>query len=206
MTDPTLWLAARQATARAEQQHENSARYAISRAQFVSLGVGTSNGTVTFEIPYVDEPVVSTGVVLERAPDTTRWRMPQVTAGVLRWTTTQSGPTTLYIGAQMYVVVDCEPHYIPRTDGSDLKRLQAQLAAAKKQGADQVTIANLTMHVREAQDALDLAAHLPSYVRVRHHLTFTGTGIKATGLDAKIAADSGGRTAIPTGGASAPGI
>lgn len=78
----------------------------------------------------------------------------------------------LYKGAYLYFVVVVDPLMRPRSDGSDLADLQAQLTHAT--GPDATKLQKL---IAEAQEALWLNAHPPKPV-MNFSLTFFGMALK----------------------------
>lgn len=85
-----------------------------------------------------------------------------------------SSDELLYKGAYMYFVVQIDSIARPRTNGSNLTQLQAQLAQLDVGSADYIaTEAN----IKEAQEALYLTAH-PAKADVIFHLMWMGTALK----------------------------
>lgn len=191
--------------ARREQQRENSARPATVSFTYKTSGQGefTTPEPIPFDVTFTEPPRVTTGVVLDKRPNTAFYRFPQVTCGVYRWDTKKnpvdaaapSGPgfrveragsaaptsgltaaqakRALYVGAYLFFVVTVEPLQPPRTDGSNLAQLQTQLSKETRP----VERAALQALIKEAQDALALKAN-PAKVELTHHLTFTGIALK----------------------------
>lgn len=78
------------------QINENATREAFNSYALITTGVGdvTPAQPIMFEARFVQEPFLSTGVVMVKKPDLTRYRLPLVTAGVLRWVTEPLRPET----------------------------------------------------------------------------------------------------------------
>jgi hypothetical protein len=96
----------------AVQQHteaikENSARTARLYVTFQTTGAGqlVPPAPVMFELPMFSEPAVSHGFALARAPDRRYFRLPMVSAGVLRWERNNRG---YYVGAYLFFRVEVE--------------------------------------------------------------------------------------------------
>lgn len=185
---------------RRDQQRENSARSATVSFTYKTSGQGefVTPAPIPFDVTFIEEPRLTTGVVLTKRPDTARYRFPQVTAGVYRYDakknpvdepvatlaasgtpptgglTAEEAKRALYVGAYLFFVVTVDPLQPPRSDGSNLALLQTQLA---KQQVGSDPYKQLQVLIKEAQDALALKAN-PAKVEITHHLTFTGLALK----------------------------
>jgi hypothetical protein len=163
-----------------------------------TTGVGdiTPVVAITFDCLYTAAPFITTGVEVVSLPDRTRYRLPAVTAGVLRWITdpplkdvstksvtaamdslsleekAKKHITPVYKGAFIYFTVIVDPIKRPRTDGRNKASIQASLATATGVARD-----NLTQQLLEANQALDLLSNLPM-TTLKHHLSFRGPAIK----------------------------
>lgn len=75
---------------------ENASREAFNSYSIVTTGVGdvTPAQPIMFDARFTQEPFITTGLVLVKQPDLTRYRLPLVTAGVLRWVTEPLRPKT----------------------------------------------------------------------------------------------------------------
>lgn len=189
MADQDAINALRVEQLRRDQQAGNGARLAEVRLQYLSTGVGdVLTPAVLFGATYLDQPHVSTGVVLERTWTSgpsignaydSLYRLPQVTAGVRRWIT-EPGPlagSVLYVGAVLFLSVHVQPQQPPRTDGANLESL---LAAASAQTSG-VAYADAVAKLAEARAARELLDN-PPQVRLTHHLTFAAVAVTAPSL------------------------
>lgn len=81
--------AQQQVEQRRQQQQENSARLAVNMFTYVTVGVGDLIPVqpIEFDCVFLREPSFSFGPALVKAPDTTKFRLPMVQPGVLRWIT-----------------------------------------------------------------------------------------------------------------------
>jgi hypothetical protein len=102
-----VWQDIQQANQRKEAHRENAARNATFTAVYETTGSGdlVPAQAVKFEMPFFSEPSMLSGATLVRLPDRRFYRLPQVTAAVLRWERNTRG---FYIGAFMYYRVWCE--------------------------------------------------------------------------------------------------
>lgn len=188
-----------------ESQSENSARHATTFLRHITTGTGSiRTGLLKFDVVFLEEPSVVSGVVLEQAPDAAHYQLPSVTVGVHRWETKPypseeasgnnktfkdvvlaSGTSAvdkkkkLYVGAHLFFNVLAAPHYTPRTDGSNLLDLEARLVRTAPGTPEYL---NLLALIKEAQEALHLKAN-PAKVRLVHHLQFQGEALKGRDLD-----------------------
>jgi hypothetical protein len=76
-----------------EDQQENSTRDARNAYTFSTTGVGgTISGRVDFDCTYIQEPHVTSGLVLVRPPDQSLYQMPLGQVGIYSWIKTAQKP------------------------------------------------------------------------------------------------------------------
>lgn len=91
---------------------ENATRLARVAVTFLSTGYGETELThpIDFGVTFIDEPTVTTGVVMEPGQRLVAGNFPNCSAGVSKWQTLQrnssNAPNLYWTGAYLYLVVD----------------------------------------------------------------------------------------------------
>ena len=166
-------------------QAENQARFATYATTHITTGNGffIDKVPIVFGCSFLVEPIIAHGISIVRAPDTKHWQYPIANSGVYKWmleaNPADSGKsandptiTPFYVGAYVYFAVKIDPLIYPRTDGSNLAALNAQLTTAT--GDLRTT---LEANIAEATEALYLRAHPPTCV-LTHSLSFAQVATK----------------------------
>lgn len=171
---------------------ENQARSATHSASFTTHGNGyfIDPAPLKFDCVFTVEPAIAHAVSLVKAPNTKHYKYPICNAGVYKWITksspgdagkahTDPSAQPHYVGCYVYFVVQCDPLVYPRTDGSNLAALQAQLATEQaKDSPNSDIVSALKANIAEAKEALYLNTHPPKVV-MNHHLSFSQIALKA---------------------------
>lgn len=103
----------------AADQRENSPRLAVSQHTYDTAGVGdvVVAAPIRFQVTFVGEPYLSTGVALTQAPNATyltQFTLPMVTAGIYRWVLDERG---LFVAAHVFFAIRQDakdPAVVPR--------------------------------------------------------------------------------------------
>lgn len=169
------------------QQAENKPRFATYGTTYDSTGNGyfVDKSPIMFGCSFLEEPFISHGISIVKAPDPAHYQYPVANAGVYKWVLQQnpadagksdSDPTNLpfYVGAYVYFSVKIDSLIYPRTDGSNLAALQTQLASASPSSTLYTT---LKANIAEAQEAIYLAAHAPQCM-LTHSISFSQVASK----------------------------
>jgi hypothetical protein len=90
-----------------ERHRENAARFGTQYYTYFTEGTGelVPENFLLFQNPFVRRPYLGIGSEIVALPDLTVYKMPQATAGVLRW---EQRPGGFFIGAYMYFIVEAD--------------------------------------------------------------------------------------------------
>lgn len=174
------------------QDAENATRPATQSVTHETTGMGyfVANQVTPFDVTFIEEPAIASGVSIVKAPDARFWNFPLVTAGVFRWR--REVRTGYYTGAYLYFAVICEQLTSAATNATKVSELitlrsqyQAELArllAGQSTPHNQATLDGLIFDLNHQIATFGGVANVndipPAKPVLTHHLTFNGTATK----------------------------